>query len=619
MNAAHFTPSNNNSHSYNFDMNRDSSKDTVLKLKRERDSESHEESGLKKRKLGETLESINNNNDHETNDIKFDVDKVEGGQDVEKSLVFEWACVKNEKGLEVGDGCLESGARDLSGGGENGLDADDDYYDDDDDDDDEDDDVSEARRTPGASTCTTLQSPIDSLAESAVQSSLVDESCSDQQQSPDSMHHLVAEQQTTTNNELNRVPKDLDTVLSSRTRRSAESQDTEDVMLAKYRRWVIKTYSDQSKTKTVTENKYRRIVETLKGKIPQCTENSKFRFWIRSRGFRIGGAAPDNGEQLYVSTKEGYKKVAVVERFWEIIRGVHLVKGKNATSHAGQKKTYSAIRENYAFLPRLAVTKYLLGCLECYKRSYESSGHHNADADCEPPLTSVKAAETSEKVPTLKLKKTQIKTRNTEVDSWSSNEIKTGSNSCDSEETPNEPTDSCKSDQVFEDDIKSQTHEQQVYDINRVNTDESIDNHASTSTLDVQDQNPTDIFDLPATAPIDLCLKKPRHLSSDDVDDAISSTRSKHDTQLHSNTSHYVPYFKPTPRQTSEMQHAHSDSRCSDASTKASTDFPLISCHVHPKNTVICSPRNMYSDEYQTMKDVGQSDTAKNDEVTDNT
>lgn len=72
--------------------------------------------------------------------------------------------------------------------------------------------------------------------------------------------------------------------------------------LTNYQDWVLKTYGDQTKTKTVTEKKYQRIIRTLKGEIPQCAENSKFRFWIRSKGFRIGTSSDETSEELYVST-----------------------------------------------------------------------------------------------------------------------------------------------------------------------------------------------------------------------------------------------------------------------------------------------------------------------------
>uniref|UniRef100_A0A8C7E2K7 Nucleolar protein 4 n=1 Tax=Naja naja TaxID=35670 RepID=A0A8C7E2K7_NAJNA len=44
-----------------------------------------------------------------------------------------------------------------------------------------------------------------------------------------------------------------------------------------------------------------------------------------------------------------------------------------APKHAGQKKTYRAIAETYAFLPREAVTRFLMSCTECQKRMHFNS------------------------------------------------------------------------------------------------------------------------------------------------------------------------------------------------------------------------------------------------------
>ncbi|KAJ8938740.1 hypothetical protein NQ318_016035, partial [Aromia moschata] len=62
-----------------------------------------------------------------------------------------------------------------------------------------------------------------------------------------------------------------------------------------------------------------------------------------------------------------YRKVAVVENFFDIIYNVHVDLEGRPGKHAGQKRTYRTITETYAFLPREAVTRFLLGCTECQK------------------------------------------------------------------------------------------------------------------------------------------------------------------------------------------------------------------------------------------------------------
>ncbi|GLG94807.1 Zinc finger protein 454, partial [Gryllus bimaculatus] len=59
-------------------------------------------------------------------------------------------------------------------------------------------------------------------------------------------------------------------------------------MFQHYQPWVIHTYGDSAKTKTITLRKYARIVRTLRGEETNSVENSKFRFWVKAKGFRLG-------------------------------------------------------------------------------------------------------------------------------------------------------------------------------------------------------------------------------------------------------------------------------------------------------------------------------------------
>nr|XP_048301508.1 nucleolar protein 4-like isoform X2 [Myodes glareolus] len=60
-----------------------------------------------------------------------------------------------------------------------------------------------------------------------------------------------------------------------------------------------------------------------------------------------------------------------------------------APKHAGQKKTYRAIAETYAFLPREAVTRFLMSCTECQKRMhFNSSGPEPKESEPPSPLVS---------------------------------------------------------------------------------------------------------------------------------------------------------------------------------------------------------------------------------------
>ncbi|CAL1539609.1 unnamed protein product, partial [Lymnaea stagnalis] len=58
-------------------------------------------------------------------------------------------------------------------------------------------------------------------------------------------------------------------------------------MYQTFQGWAIKNYGDSGKTKTVTRNKYHRIVRILTGEEQFSAENSKFRFWVKAKGFRL--------------------------------------------------------------------------------------------------------------------------------------------------------------------------------------------------------------------------------------------------------------------------------------------------------------------------------------------
>ncbi|XP_069157733.1 nucleolar protein 4 isoform X2 [Procambarus clarkii] len=175
-------------------------------------------------------------------------------------------------------------------------------------------------------------------------------------------------------------------------------------MYETYQPWVLQTYGDSAKTKTITRNKYQRILQILRGDYVD-NETSKFKLWVKGRGFRIGpppgymnGVVEDpvitqltpppgldyNPDKdpypdIYVQTgtnkdPEGhdricFKKVAVVEDFFDIIYNLHVCKDGKEQKHMGQKRTYRAVSERYAFVPREAVTKFLVLCTECPRRS----------------------------------------------------------------------------------------------------------------------------------------------------------------------------------------------------------------------------------------------------------
>ncbi|XP_078543479.1 nucleolar protein 4 isoform X1 [Lissotriton helveticus] len=150
--------------------------------------------------------------------------------------------------------------------------------------------------------------------------------------------------------------------------------------------WCLRTYGDSGKTKTVTRRKCERIAQLLRGAETGSADNAKFKFWVKSKGFQLAGPGePTAGSKhvLYVPVKTtdgvgideklSLRRVAVVEDFFDIIYSMHVETGPNGEQirkHAGQKRTYKAISETYAFLPREAVTRFLMSCSECQKRMH---------------------------------------------------------------------------------------------------------------------------------------------------------------------------------------------------------------------------------------------------------
>ncbi|XP_020712658.1 mucin-5AC [Ceratitis capitata] len=197
--------------------------------------------------------------------------------------------------------------------------------------------------------------------------------------------------------------------LSTQPRRQAEREHIYEL----FQPWALKNYGDQAKTKTITLRKKTRILKALEGKEHSRPDSSKFRFWVKTKAFttkRPAGFAEaagghrqleplppnavlsDNASQvdLFVGSttkdfgKRTYRKVAVVEEFFDIIYNVHMELGGRSGMHAGQKRTYRIITETYAFLPREAVTRFLSICPECKKnlRATSPATAHNPPDEC---------------------------------------------------------------------------------------------------------------------------------------------------------------------------------------------------------------------------------------------
>jgi len=94
---------------------------------------------------------------------------------------------------------------------------------------------------------------------------------------------------------------------------AADQEESSDVrqraMYARFRSWTLRNYGETGKTKTVTRTKYERVVAILSGAEPPTADNSKLRFWIKAKGFRLGYPVDTdpptivNRNELYIPSK----------------------------------------------------------------------------------------------------------------------------------------------------------------------------------------------------------------------------------------------------------------------------------------------------------------------------
>lgn len=81
-------------------------------------------------------------------------------------------------------------------------------------------------------------------------------------------------------------------------------------LFSKFQAWALKNYGETGKTKTITRSKYRKVINILKGVENAITENSKLRFWVKAKGFRLGRGNHEfndnDREVLYIPAKVGF-------------------------------------------------------------------------------------------------------------------------------------------------------------------------------------------------------------------------------------------------------------------------------------------------------------------------
>eukprot|EP00794_Sanderia_malayensis_P004591 gene4591-5194_t len=128
-------------------------------------------------------------------------------------------------------------------------------------------------------------------------------------------------------------------------------------------KWLTTHFITNNRTKTISADKYERICGFISGK---DNSNAKFRYWD-DKQVNIRRIC---SRKKYLKSKPMknsflYRKVAVVEDFYDIIKKVHV---NNYGCHFGQKQTFKMVASIYAFLPREVITHYLTNCEFCKPR-----------------------------------------------------------------------------------------------------------------------------------------------------------------------------------------------------------------------------------------------------------
>ena len=82
-----------------------------------------------------------------------------------------------------------------------------------------------------------------------------------------------------------------------------------------FQAWALKNYGESGKTITVTKSKYEKVVNVLKGLENNVGENSKLKFWIKSKGFQLGRGSVEfedaEKDVLFIPTKVNHNAVVI--------------------------------------------------------------------------------------------------------------------------------------------------------------------------------------------------------------------------------------------------------------------------------------------------------------------
>ena len=121
-------------------------------------------------------------------------------------------------------------------------------------------------------------------------------------------------------------------------------------MYARFRSWTQRNYGEPGKTKTVTRAKYERVVAILSGAEPPTADNSKLRFWIKAKGFRLGYPV-DTDPPTVVNRTELYIPAKTWVCVYHAVPGPDLRGGGKLSSYPGASTTKGP-PQNSKILPK---------------------------------------------------------------------------------------------------------------------------------------------------------------------------------------------------------------------------------------------------------------------------
>ncbi|XP_042215349.1 uncharacterized protein LOC121861549 isoform X1 [Homarus americanus] len=136
-----------------------------------------------------------------------------------------------------------------------------------------------------------------------------------------------------------------------------------------FKEFCHEKFANSKTTPALSKKRFDKILNYLKE--PNKCPDSKLKFYIKKNNF-FKISFPDIGLQETIGKKDkdnSLKRVVCYEEFYSVIKNYH----ENVVEHAPARKTFKAIQEQYALIPREAVEKYCSICTVCQQRGAQKN------------------------------------------------------------------------------------------------------------------------------------------------------------------------------------------------------------------------------------------------------